>query len=65
SDRPRARSRFRRPMSQSRHSTRRPDRARAAPTPAVKEVFPVPPFPDATAMHCPGDVIRRHFLSTA
>ena len=53
SERPRAISRFRRPMSQSTHSTRRPDRASAAPTPAVKEVFPVPPLPDTTAIHCP------------
>ena len=46
---PRARSRFRRPMSQSRHSTRFPSRARAEPTPAEKDVFPVPPLPDITA----------------
>ena len=50
---PRARSRFRRPMSQSTHSTRLPLWASAAPTPAVREVFPVPPLPDTTAIHCP------------
>ena len=58
SERPRARSRFLSPTSQSRHNTRLPDKASAAPTPAVKDVFPVPPFPDTTAMHCPCRSIR-------
>ena len=50
---PRARSRFRRATSQSTHSTFCPSCARADPTPAVKEVLPVPPLPETTATHWP------------
>ena len=51
--RPRARSRFRREMSQSRHSTFLPMDARAKPMQEVNVVFPVPPLPDTTAMILP------------
>ena len=43
---PRLRSRFRRPISISMHSTFFPSAARQEPMPAVREVLPVPPLPE-------------------
>ena len=53
SDMPKVRSRLRSPMSTSMHSTRRPSAARQEATPAVREVLPVPPFPDVTMTAVP------------
>ena len=40
----------------------KPAAASAEPTPAVKDVLPVPPFPDTMAMHCPSN--WGHLLKT-
>ena len=58
--RPREMSRFRRPMSMSMHNTRCPAIARAAATPPVTEVLPVPPLPEATAMTIPMKNLLSH-----
>ena len=65
--RPKARSRFRRVMSQSRHSTFFPREARAKPMLEVNVVFPVPPLPDTTAMISPivPPYLRGDFLILA
>ena len=60
--RPMQMSRFRRPMSMSIHNTRCPAMARAAATPPVTEVLPVPPFPEATAMTIPMKNLLSHHL---
>ena len=57
SDRPSARSRFRRVMSQSSARVVWPMAASASDTQAVKDVLPVPPLPDTTAMILPMRVL--------